>query len=292
MKEANVSKKAKLRQLYKKADIYFEIFNNYRLFNRSAELAYYLIIGLLTMLVTLVYSAHFIPNLIQSVDERILALLPDNIKDLILEALIQIKIPQSISVIAATSIMSIWFASRAMHSLMISFNVLYDIRKLKIGIKSKALSIAFTLVLLIVFMLLFALTLVQTSVSQFASQYLDISLLQNVADSNLRLLISSGTLIIIFTLLYRYLPSRHVRWIGSVPGAIFATIAWLAMSRGFTYYVTNLNNFSWILGSFGSIFVFLIWIYYCSMFILLGALFNSILLKAIERSNEKKIENE
>lgn len=265
--------------------------NSNRIYNRSAELAYYMIIGILAMLVTLMYSAHFIPNLIQTVDERFLSLLPDNIKDLILNALLDIKIPKSISVIIATSITSIWFVSRAMHSIMLSFDEIYDIGKKKVGIKSKGLSILFTLGLVAMFICLFLLTLIQTSLSELAFKYLNWSYSFFEGNAVLRLLISAGTMIIVFNVLYYYIPTKKIEWYRSVPGAVFATITWLIMTNGFTFYITNVSNFSWILGSLGSVFVFLIWVYYCSLFLLFGAVINSSVGKIIDKRKALKAES-
>lgn len=280
--EANKNKNT-LKKKFQSINAYIQIFNNYRVFNKSAELAYYMMVGLLALLVTLVYAAHFIPNIIQYVDERVLSLLPDHIKDLILDALIQIKIPKSYSVIAATSITAIWFASRAMHSIMISFDELHGIHDHKINFKSKVLSIIFTLGLFLVFILMFILSLIQSSISSFLQENFSIYILEGLTNSNISLFISMAVLVLVFTLMYRYLPSRDIKWLGSIPGAIFTTTTWIIMSKGFTFYVNNVNNFSWILGSFGSIFVFLIWIYYSSLFILLGAMLNSIILSLFQK---------
>ena len=256
--------------------------NHNRIYNKSAELAYYLVIGLLTILATVVYAAHFIPNLIQLVDNQILALLPDNIKDIILNALLEITMPKSISVIIATSITSIWFVSRAMHSIMISFNQIYHVKDHKIGLKSKVLSIVFTLALISMFIVLFVFNIIQASLSELAETYLKWSM-DSFRDNALwQLLISAGILLFIFNALYYYLPDRKLRWYYSLPGAAFATATWILMSKGFTLYISSVSNFSWILGSFGSIFVFLIWIYYSALFLLIGAVINSVVMRRME----------
>jgi len=256
--------------------------NGNRIYNKGAELAYYMVIGLLTILVTVVYAAHFIPNLIQTVDRQVLALLPDNIKDLILNALLEIKMPKSISVIIATSLTSIWFVSRAMHSIMVSFNEIYGVADHKIGFKSKAFSILFTLALVAMFLVLFSLTIVQGLLSGFLEEYFHLSTDIFRENEIWETLISAGILLFIFNALYYYLPDKKLRWYFSVPGAMFATITWLLMSKGFTLYITSISSFSWILGSFGSIFIFLIWIYYSALFLLIGAVINSIIMRRME----------
>ena len=259
--------------------------NRHRIYNKSAELAYYLVIGILTMLATMVYAAHFIPNLIQSVNTHVLSLLPDNVSDLIFKALLEIKMPKSISVIIATSITSIWFVARAMHSIMISFNEIYHVKNHKIGVKSKALSIVFTLALVAMFFIMFALNILQSAVALLAEQHFDISFTFFENNKVWQMLISAAVLLFIFNALYYYLSSRKLRWYYSLPGAVFSAITWLLMSKAFTLYITSISSFTWILGSFGSLFVFLIWIYWSAQFLLVGAIINSTIMKRIEAAD-------
>jgi len=255
---------------------------HHRIYNKGAELAYYLVIGILTMLATLVYAAHFIPNLIQLVDSQALSLLPENVRELILNALLEIKVPKSISLIVFTSITSIWFASRAMHSIMIALNEIYHVKDQKIGFKSKVFSILFTLALLAMFLFVFALNIVQSSLSDLAEKYFGWSMTFFTHNKIWQMLVSAGVLFLMFNSLYYYIPGKKLRWYYSVPGAFFTTSTWLIMSKAFTLYITSISSFSWILGSFGSLFVFLIWIYWSALFLLIGAVINSAIMLRIE----------
>ncbi|MEX1377970.1 MAG: YihY/virulence factor BrkB family protein [Eubacteriales bacterium] len=256
--------------------------NRHRIYNKGAELAYYMVIGLLTIIATVVYAAHFIPNLIQTVNQQFLVLLPENVSELILNAMLEIKMPKSITVIVATSITSIWFVSRAMHSIMISFNEIYGVKGNHIGFKSKAFSILFTLALIAMFLILFAMTIVQGALSGFIEKYFNTSMSIFKNNEFWETLISAGILLFIFNSLYYYLPNKKLRWYYSVPGAVFSTFMWILMSKGFTLFINSISSFSWILGSFGSLFVFLIWIYYSALFLLIGAVINSIIMRRVE----------
>lgn len=266
--------------------------NHNRIYNKGAELAYYMVIGILTMLATVVYAAHFIPNLIQNLNTQVLVILPDNVSELILNALLEIKVPQSIPVIIATSVTSVWFVSRAMHSIMTSFNEIYHVKEHKIGLKSRVFSVAFTLALVLMFLVIFAFNIIQASLSELAETYLKWSMDFFEYNAFWQLLISTGILLFIFNALYYYLPDRKLRWYYSLPGAAFSTATWMLMSKGFTLYITSISSFSWILGSFGSLFVFLIWIYYSAIFLLMGAVINSKIMQRMETQQRIKEECE
>lgn len=260
--------------------------NRDKIYNRSAELAYYLVMAILTMTVTIVYAAHFMPNIIQTVDERILIFFPDEIKDLVINALLEVKVPKSYTIIFFTFCTSIWFVSRVMHSLMVSFGIIYSIDKTRKIIKAKIFAIIFTLSLVALFLLMFYLSVLGGALSNLLQNFFNFTEIETQRSFFINEVMPVLSMLLIFTLLYYYLPNKKVKFLNVLPGAFFAALTWFFMAKGFSYYVNNINAFSWILGSLGSLFVFLIWIYYCSIFILLGAEINVHIQGRINKQNK------
>ncbi len=76
--------------------------------------------------------------------------------------------------------------------------------------------------------------------------------------------------------LYRVAPHRNAaqwRWIS--PGAWIATLLWLALSILFSIYVENFSNYSATFGSLSVAVVTLLWIYYSTMVVVIGATINA-----------------
>jgi membrane protein len=76
--------------------------------------------------------------------------------------------------------------------------------------------------------------------------------------------------------LYRFGPDRDKpqwRWVS--PGAITATLLWIAASIGFTIYVANFNSYDKTYGSLGGVVILLTWLYLSSLMVLLGAVINA-----------------
>jgi membrane protein len=72
--------------------------------------------------------------------------------------------------------------------------------------------------------------------------------------------------------LYRYGPSRtRVRWRWVTWGSAFATIAWVAASVLFSWYVTNFGSYNKTYGSLGAIIGFMTWIWISIIVVLIGA---------------------
>ena len=79
--------------------------------------------------------------------------------------------------------------------------------------------------------------------------------------------------IVAITALYVVVPNTRVRWRAALAGGVVAGIAFEVAKTGYTYYVTNLINYSAIYGAVGAIPVFFVWVYLIWLVVLFGAEF-------------------
>jgi membrane protein len=78
------------------------------------------------------------------------------------------------------------------------------------------------------------------------------------------------------SVLYRFGPSRDdARWAWVSPGALFASIGWLAASLAFSWYVANFEDYNKTYGAIGAVIGLLTWMWLSAIIILLGAELNS-----------------
>jgi membrane protein len=79
-----------------------------------------------------------------------------------------------------------------------------------------------------------------------------------------------------FALIMRYGPDRRpAKWRWLTPGAVIATLLWMASSFGFSLYVAYVANYGATYGSLSAIVVFLLWLYLTAYGALLGAVVNA-----------------
>jgi membrane protein len=79
----------------------------------------------------------------------------------------------------------------------------------------------------------------------------------------------------ILALLYRYGPSRpHARWRWVSPGSIFAGVAWLLVSVGFSFYVGSFGHYDRTYGSLGAVVGCMVWLWITVIVVLFGAELN------------------
>ncbi|MBY3173854.1 YihY/virulence factor BrkB family protein [Rhizobium leguminosarum] len=78
------------------------------------------------------------------------------------------------------------------------------------------------------------------------------------------------------TMVYRFGPSREaakVRWM--TWGAVLTTVAWAAMSLGFSFYLENFANYNATYGTLGALIGFLIWIWLSVVILIVGGELNA-----------------
>jgi len=78
---------------------------------------------------------------------------------------------------------------------------------------------------------------------------------------------------IAFWFIYRVVPNRPMSWSDVLPGAIVATILWTVLRYGFTFYATNIANYESAFGPISTGITLLVFIYFASIVVLLGAEF-------------------
>ncbi|MGB3457292.1 MAG: YihY/virulence factor BrkB family protein [Litorimonas sp.] len=75
---------------------------------------------------------------------------------------------------------------------------------------------------------------------------------------------------------YRFGPSRRPprkRWV--VPGVLFTTVSWLAISWGFAFFVRNFGTYETTYGGLSAVIVLLLWFWLTAMTVIIGAELNA-----------------
>jgi membrane protein len=67
-----------------------------------------------------------------------------------------------------------------------------------------------------------------------------------------------------------------------LPGLILSTLLWAAASRGFMLYLANFGSYNQIYGSIGAVVVLLMWFWFSSYAVLLGAALNAVMPRRVQ----------
>ena len=82
-------------------------------------------------------------------------------------------------------------------------------------------------------------------------------------------------LIVAMANIYYFAPDVEQNWKWISPGSIFAILAWIGVSLGFSAYVSQFGSYNKIYGSIGTFIVLLTWMYLMGFVILVGGEINA-----------------
>ncbi|MCI9576286.1 MAG: YihY/virulence factor BrkB family protein [Clostridiales bacterium] len=258
---------------------------NHNIFGMAAELAYYLLFSFMPLIIfgsSLIGLLNFDISQFASFTKMI----PEDVMALVRTYYQYIKEIKSPTLMYSGLVLSIYFASSAMRSLMRSLDTAYDVKKGRHPVKQFIISFFFAVIFLVIIlfsMLLmlaggYIIQLIVDLFPEFANFQAPIQLLRFVV----MIFPIWGSLF----LLYLFAPNRKLTVRSALPGALFSTVIWMAVSMFFSFYVTNMGNYSFLYGSLGAIIVLMLWLYITGMIFILGGELSFVLM--IRREEKKK----
>ena len=173
-------------------------------------------------------------------------------------------------------VLTLWFASGGMSSMMCTLNGAYGVRETRsfLRYRSVALGLTFAISILLVSALL--LVLVGGYLSELLAAYLG---LQSAVVMAWRVLEWIAVLLFLslsFSLIYFFGPNLEgQRWYWITPGSTFGVLLWLAASGAFRYYLRFFDSYSKTYGSLGAVMILLVWLYVTALAFLIGGEINA-----------------
>lgn len=108
-----------------------------------------------------------------------------------------------------------------------------------------------------------------------------------VLQSSMGHLLSLGSAWVLFFLLYRYIPLRHIPLRTAAVGATFTAVAYELMKGGFAWYATEVANYTTAYGNLAVAAVLFFWIYYSAVVFIFGGHFARAFEKRHEAARER-----
>jgi membrane protein len=163
----------------------------------------------------------------------------------------------------------LWFSTWVFSSLRIAFNIVFRIensRRMLRGIAVDLLMILLVGILLLVSMVL-------SSVVAFLPGYqgrISVAIGPTIQWVLIYLLPFFLT-VCMFFLIYQIIPNKRVHFQSALQAAFFTGLLWELAKHLFTWYVVHLAEYSIFYGSLSTLVIFILWVYYSSMILVVGA---------------------
>ncbi|HEY1881154.1 MAG TPA: YihY/virulence factor BrkB family protein [Caulobacteraceae bacterium] len=167
--------------------------------------------------------------------------------------------------------LSIWSAKAGMQALFDGVNLAYNETEKRPFLKRALLTYAATLVAI-------AFIVSTTGAALAVPEVLHAIGLHGIVIwwAPVRWLAILAAAVVAFTLVYRFGPSRRpARWRWVAAGGVFAALAWMAGSFGFSWYLNSFTHLGVTYGSLGAMIGFMLWMWLSVLIVLIGAELNA-----------------
>ena len=209
----------------------------------GAQLTYFLILSIFPFIIVLLNILSYTPLAREDVIANMIQYLPYDIQ-LIIEGFVNdVVTSSSQGLLSIAAIGGIWTASSGVKAIIRAINSAYDYTENRSFVKMKTISIVFTIALLFLVLIVFLTLIAGQIVGYMLFDIFGLGDFFSILWSNLRFIIPMLFMIIFFALLYKYSPNvmknEKIKFISTLPGAIFTTLGWVVTSLLFYYYVSN-----------------------------------------------------
>jgi membrane protein len=278
-----LTKRTQIKKVVK--DIYFR-FKDDDVPALASQLAYYFILAIFPFLVFLINLVSITPITSEQALSNLSKVIPQEAYVIIRDVIGEVTRSNRETFLSFSMIATLWVSSNGMKAVVKGLNKAYDQHENRSVWKVRGLSIIGTVAFAFTILFAFILLILGEIIGKNVFVYLGFSSSFKTIWSYIRFIIPILIIFIVFTLLYRFMPNKRMKFTEVLPGSLFSTFGWFITSILFSLYVNNFSNYSNTYGSIGGIIFLIIWLYWISIIILLGGELNASL--AYNRIEHKK----
>jgi len=262
----------------------------------SAAVAYHTIFAIPPMIVFMISMAALINRVTEvPVAERLIDIInqraPGDTKEL-LESLVTNAIEQASGGAAFTGILlsaaiALWSGSNGIGAFVKAFNRAYDVEETRGFVKAKLINVGLTLLVGVLVVAAVALFIFGENMGSWIADQAGLGGAFEIFWRILSWILAPVFIVFVLAVLYYFGPNveQSFKWLS--PGAVVATVLWLAILIGFQVYLSFSNPGS-AYGTLGSVVVLLFFLYVSAIAFVTGAEVNAIIQR---RYDEKTVED-
>ena len=282
-----LSKKIKLNSFYNLSlyDILFFFYKGVKqgaITTRASSLAFNFFLAFFPSIIVLFTLIPYIPivDLQETLMELISTILPPHTNEIAFSTIYDIINNPRSGLLSIGFVLTIFFATNGVNSLIEAFNSSYHINESRSIIQQRLLSLGITFLLSCILMI----TILLIMFSKTVVNYLITT--EIIENKSIEYILFGKWLVIIIMLfvgisiIYHFGPTIKKKFKLFTPGSIISTCLIIVTSSFFNYYISNFAEYNKVYGSIGTLIIILLWMYINSIILLIGFELNASIYNA------------
>jgi membrane protein len=245
----------------------------------GAMMAYYAILALFPMLVFVVTLALLVlpeDTVLQGLAMATQAM-PFSARDVLTTQVVALMKGAHAGFAIGSAAIALWGASRGASSLMGALNAMFNKRETRPWWRRQLIAIAVTLGVAIAVVLALGLLVAGPTVGHWLTDRFGLGDAFDTAWDIGRWVGAGLLVMLVWSVLYKFLPNTRAPFRIFTPGAIVGVLLWLGISWVFGLYLSHFNSYATTYGALGGGIIFLTWLWLSNIAILFGAEINDVL---------------
>jgi YihY family inner membrane protein len=241
----------------------------------SAQMAYFLFLSIFPFIVFVMALASRLNLDIDAFIRNLQSGLPPDAKLMIDDLIRNYLINDSITLLIVSGGFTFWSVSRSVNALMRSFNTAYGHEESRGFVRIRVTGIVVTLVLIVLIIVTIALPSLSRGFFDYLDRFVDYPPRFFEIFTVIRAAVSVAVYVFFILLIHKALPAGDLRAMDVVYGSAFSIAGWFVLSKGFHFFASLFTNYALVYGGLASIVILMIWMYFVSTVLMLGAEINS-----------------
>lgn len=245
----------------------------------AAYAGYFLILSVFPTLVLVLGLLRYTPLAPENLMELAEGFLPSALRGYAWDLITGTDANISRTVVSVSALTALWSAGKGIYGLMKGLNGIYGVQEHRGWFRTRLLCAVYMVLVLAVLLLTLMLLVFGNTLVVFL-QHRGGNLAQLAAQLlGLRYFLLVAVQTLLFTAVFMYLPGENNRFWESLPGALFGSFGWMAVSGAFSVYVERFPGYAGIFGPVYGVAIVMLWLYFCVNALFYGAVLNRYLMK-------------
>ncbi|WP_443770865.1 YihY/virulence factor BrkB family protein [Anaerostipes sp.] len=245
----------------------------------SAQAAFFTVLSFFPFLIVVLSLMRFFPITPSDMIELAKTYLPKQYSASFIPIIHSLNGKLTTTYMSFTILTLLWSASKGILSMMTGLNTIHEIEEKRNYFVLRFISSIYIALMAIAVLFGMVLLLFGNSLLLQLYRFEPVLANQHLVFAVIRFILAFAIFIIVFIIMFRFLPSENFKTKEVLPGALITSIGWIIISFFFSMYFDNFKMFNIMYGGLTSILMTLFWLYFCMMILFVGAEINNYFYK-------------
>ena len=255
--------------------------NQNHIFSFAAALSYYFVLAFFPALIALAIIVGYlpIPNLFNTIVQAMTHAVPPQSMGLAERVAADVTSRNHAALLSLGLLGTLWTCSSGFATMIEALNVAYNVPETRSGLMTRLLACGLTFLIGILVVVAFTFIIVGPLFGNFLAAHLGFSWGFAFVWPLIRHVLAAIFIVLAVEGMYFLAPDIKQNFVSTLPGAVFSVIGWLLLSDGLSLYFQRFAHLNKTYGVLGGGIALLVWLYWSSFLVLLGAELNSEILR-------------